>query len=117
MTWQRLLPTAVSIGIILLVTFLRERSRSLAAIIAVTPVNIPLALWVVSTSVGNDATAMANFARGLLVGLIPALIWLTVVYLTLRAGWSLLPAIATSYVAWGVLIGIGYAVGWLALDG
>jgi len=116
MTLQRFLPTVVSIAIILLVTFLRDRSRSLAAIIAVMPINIPLALWVVSASIGNDAQAMANFSRGMFVGLIPGLIWLIVAFIVLRAGWYLLPAIVASYVVWGVLIGIGYMVGWLALD-
>jgi hypothetical protein len=75
-----------------------------------------LALWVVSASIGDEAQAMANFSRGMFVGLIPGLIWLGVAYFTLRAGWSLWPAIVASYIVWGAMIGIGYAVGWLALD-
>jgi hypothetical protein len=47
MNWQRWLPTLTSIAIILAITLLRDKSRTFAAIIAVTPINIPLALWIV----------------------------------------------------------------------
>ena len=47
MNVQKLLPVATSIGIIVLVAILRERSRTLAAIFATMPINMPLAIWAV----------------------------------------------------------------------
>jgi hypothetical protein len=42
--------------------------------------------------------------RSLLVSLVPSLIWLGVVFLAVRAGWSLLPAIGVGYGVWAVLV-------------
>ncbi|HKZ82929.1 MAG TPA: hypothetical protein VJ793_04655 [Anaerolineae bacterium] len=116
MNWQRALPTVASIVIILLVTFLRERSRTAAGIIAVMPINVPLALWIVSGAAGTTSEALAQFTRGLFVALIPGLIWLTVAYYAFRAGWSLGVVLLSAYLVWGALLGLAFAVGWLSFD-
>ena len=116
MTWQRALPTIASVAIILLVTFLRERSRTAAAIIAVMPINVPLALWIVSGAAGSTSETMAHFTRGLFVALIPGLIWLAVAYLAFRAGWSLGAVLLSAYLVWGALLGAAFAAGWLSFD-
>jgi len=116
MNWQRALPTITSIAIILLITFLRERSRTAAAIIAVMPINIPLALWIVSGATGTTSETMAQFTRGLFVALIPGLIWLAVAYYAFRAGWSLEAVLLSAYLVWGVLLGVAFAAGWLSFD-
>jgi ABC-type maltose transport system permease subunit len=114
MNWQRFLPTLASILIILVITALRDRSRILAGIIAVTPINIPLALWIVSGATGDDSTQLAHFTWGLLLGLIPVFLWVLVAFLAFRFGWSLWIAIGLAYLAWAVLLGLGFAVGWLS---
>ncbi len=114
MNWQRMLPTLTSIVIILAITLLREKSRMLAALIAVTPINIPLALWIVSGSNGDDPLYLANFSRTLFLGLIPVLLWLVTAFLAFRAGWSLWATFEVAYVVWGVLIGLGLITGWLS---
>src|SRR3990172_10957439 len=116
MNWQRALPTVASIVIILLVTFLRERSRTAAAIIAVMPINVPLAVWIVSGAAGATSEALAEFTRGLFVALIPGLIWLAVAYFAFRAGWSLGAVLLSAYLVWGALLGVAFAVGWLSFD-
>ena len=114
MNWQRLVPTLTSIALILVITFLRDRSRTFAAIIAVTPINIPLALWIVSGSADSDPTTLANFSRALFVGLIPVFLWLAVAFLAFRAGWPLWATFGVAYLVWAALLGVWIAVGWVS---
>ncbi|MBM2848598.1 MAG: hypothetical protein HW418_1540 [Anaerolineales bacterium] len=104
MSLPKTLPVLTSIAVILLVAVLRERSRAVAAVLATMPINIPLALWVVSSGSGGDARVTAEFVRSLIVSLIPSLIWLGVVFFAVRSGWGLLPAIGAGYGVWAVLI-------------
>ena len=104
MSIQKTLPVLASVAIILLVAVLRERSRAAAAVLATMPINIPLALWVVSSGSGGDARVMADFVRSLIAGLIPSFIWLGVVFFAVRAGWGVLPAVGAGYGVWAVLI-------------
>ena len=76
----------------------------MAAVLATMPINIPLALWVVSGGSGGDARVTADFVRSLLVSLIPSFIWLGVVLVAVRAGWGVLPAIGAGYGVWAMLI-------------
>ena len=59
MTFQRTMPVVTSIAIILVVAVLRDRSRSVAAVEAAIPINVPLALWVVSAGAGGDPRVAA----------------------------------------------------------
>lgn len=104
MSFQKLFPVLTSIAIIILVALLRDRSRAVAAVLATMPINIPLALWVVSSGSGNDPQVMSDFVRSLLISLIPSFIWLGVVFLAVRAGWNLLVVLGAGYIVWGALI-------------
>ena len=113
MNLQKILPVATSIGIILLVAVLRERSRTLAAIFATMPINMPLAIWVVASGVGDEQLnpVIALLTRNMLIGFIPTFVWLGIVFLAMRAGWQLIPAILTGYAVWAVLIAAAFAIG------
>jgi len=104
MNFQKLVPVLTSIAIILLAAGLRERSRPIAAVLATTPINIPLALWIISTGSGGDAKALTDFMRAAIISLIPTFIWLGVVFLAVRAGWNVFAAIGAGYGVWVVLI-------------
>ncbi|MFN8458978.1 MAG: hypothetical protein U0401_30725 [Anaerolineae bacterium] len=65
MNWPRLLPTLVSIAILIAITLLRDKSRTLAALIAVTPSIFPGTIWIVSGSLDDDPTRLADFTRTL----------------------------------------------------
>jgi hypothetical protein len=105
MSFQKTVPVLTSIAVILFVAVLRERSRAMAAVLATMPINIPLALWVVASGSSGDARMMAEFARLLIVSLIPSFVWLVVVFFAVRAGWGVFPAIGAGYGVWAVLIG------------
>ena len=100
--WSRVLPVVLSILIIIAVAIIREYSRPLAAITATMPINVPLALWIVFAAEGSDQTARIDFAEGLLIGIMPTLVFLLVTWLVVRAGWTLLPTLAVGYTGWGL---------------
>jgi hypothetical protein len=111
MTWQKILPVLTSIGIILLVAVARERSRALAAVLATMPINVPLALWVVSSGSNNDTQVMADFVRSLLISVAPAWVWLLIVFWAIRARWNLWLAIGAGYGVWAILVAIMFWFG------
>lgn len=115
MTLQKSLPVVGSIAIILLIAVLRERSRTLAAILVTMPINVPLGLWLVASSSENDARVMTEFMRTALLTLIPSVLWLLVVFVALRAGWTIWQAIGAGYGLWVVLIAIMFWLGWLSV--
>jgi hypothetical protein len=115
MNFQKLLPVISSIAIILVVAFLRERSRTLAVIFATMPINMPLALWLLSDTTNGDQAVLTNYVQNLIVGLVPGFIWLFVVYVAVRVGWSLPASILTAYAVYVVLIGLALATGMMKL--
>jgi len=102
--WQRVLPVLISIGIILLVAVLRQYSRTLAAVLATMPINIPLAMWIIASGESGNRAGFVQFTDTLLVGTISTLVFAFVVWLTVRAGWGLLPVIVAGYVGWGITL-------------
>ncbi len=104
--WERVLPVLVSIAIIILIAILREYSKTLAAITATMPVNIPLGMWIMYNAEEGDRTVMAAFTGSLVVGIGPTVLFLVVVWLAARAGWSLLPMLIAGYLAWGLALGV-----------
>lgn len=111
MSLQKTFPVITSIVIILIVAVLRDRSRALAAVLATMPINVPLALWIISGSSGGDPKQMADFTRSLIISLIPTFIWLGIVFLAIRAGWNLFAAIGAGYGVWAALIAGLFMVG------
>ncbi len=102
--WSKVLPVVVSIAVIILVAIVQELSPRLAAITATMPIGVPLALWIVWASQGGNSDAMAQFAGGLFVGLIPTLLFVIAAWILLKAGWGLVPVLAAGYAVWGVAL-------------
>ena len=59
---------------------------------------------------------MVGFVRSLIIGMVPTMLWLAIIYLALRAGWSLVPTLIAGYTAWGVLIAVAIQTGMLRLN-
>jgi hypothetical protein len=103
--WQRILPVLVSIGVIIMVAILRQHSRTLAAITATMPINIPLALWIVYSGEQNSVK-LATFIEGLIVGVIPIFPFLLIAYWGARSGWGFVQMLVGGYIGWGICLGI-----------
>ncbi len=103
---QNILPVLVSLAVIILVAILQRYSKLMAAITATMPLTAPLALWIVYASAGGDQVTLAQFSRGLLIGLIPTIGFMVAVWLTARAGLGLLPILLIGYGVWGVVLAV-----------
>ncbi|MBC7810071.1 MAG: hypothetical protein H7175_02935 [Burkholderiales bacterium] len=102
---QRFLPVVISIAIIIVVAILRDYSKTLAAITATLPVNLPLALWIVATGPNATPEDTVKFSQTLLLGIFSTVLYVVAVWLAMRAGWTLFAAIGAGYVAWAVALG------------
>jgi hypothetical protein len=107
--WTKILPVLVSIGVILAVAYLRQYSRTFAAIAATMPINIPLGLWIVYSGVEDAAErqkVFTEFAEATMINMFPTLAFIIAGYLVARAGHGLIPTILVGYVVWGLLLGV-----------
>lgn len=103
--WGRVLPVLVSIAIIILVAVLREYSKTIAAVAATMPINVPLALWIVAAGDGQNPAVLAEFTQAIFINIWPTVVFIIIVWLAARAGWSLMPMLLAGYAGWGVSLG------------
>lgn len=105
--WNKSLPVIVSIIIILLIAVLRQYSKTLSAIVATMPVNIPLGMWIIYAGEEDGQQALTEFSEALLLNIIPTIMFMLVAWQTTKLGWELLPTVGAGYVVWGIgLLGV-----------
>ncbi len=104
------LPVVVSILIIIAVAVLRNYSRSLTAIAAVMPLNIPLGMWLVYAGADDKQATMTEFTGVLLVNIIPTLIFMIIAWQGAKAGWPLGRVLVVGYAAWALSLAAVFAV-------
>jgi hypothetical protein len=102
--WGRVAPVLVSIAIIISVAVLRQYSKTVAAVAATMPINMPLGLWIVYSGAPNDRAAIIQFSEVLMISLPATFAFATVAWITSRAGWGLAPMIVAGYVGWGITL-------------
>ncbi len=112
MSTQRIIQLFVSFGIITLVAFLSEKSRVLASILSVFPVNITIALWFVFNSTNGDTALSADFIRMVFFGLFPVMFFTAACWFGFRQGWSLGLVLIRGNVVWLVTMGIYRGIEW-----
>ncbi len=103
---QDVLPVVLSVMVIILVAVLEKQSKLFAAIAATMPLTIPLALWIVYSSTAGEQAAVSKFTLGLVLSLIPTLLFALTTWLTARAGLKLIPIITSGYAVWALATGI-----------
>jgi hypothetical protein len=109
--WGQIAPVAVSILIIIAIAGLRAASKTLAAITATMPLNIMLALWIISAAENGEKEAMIRFTESMLVGVGATLVCVAGMWLAARVGWELVPMIVVGYLAWGGFLVVTFVVG------
>jgi hypothetical protein len=102
--WQRVLPVIISIIIILLVAVLRQYSRTLAAVLATMPINVPLALWIIGSGDSTNRSGFAQFGDSMMLGMISTIVFVVIAWLAIRAGWGVVPVIVAGYIGWGITL-------------
>jgi hypothetical protein len=100
MSPQRIYQLLISFGILTTIAFVSEKSRVLASIVSVMPLNVTLALWFVYTTTDGDPALVSDFARMVLLGLIPAVLFIVVCWFGFRQSWSLRRVLILSYGVW-----------------
>jgi hypothetical protein len=105
MKYEEVLPVVVSIIIIVLVAFLRRDER-LAPILATMPINIPIMLWIITSTSGMTQDKMTATAQSMFWNMFPTVLFIGVVWVAFRWGWQLLPALGAGYAAWGALLAL-----------
>ena len=100
--WARVTPVLMSMVIIALVAIARNYSRGLAVVLATMPINLPLAMYVIFDAHPEDQAGFSSFIGGLVVGLIPTMVFIVTAYAASRVGWTFWPVIGAGYSAWAV---------------
>ena len=110
MKWEGWFPVVVSIVVIILVAVIQRYSRTLAAITATMPLNIPLSLWIVSEAAGEDRAGVGSYMDGMLWGIFPTVVFVIVAWVAVRAGWKAGATIAVGYAAWAAAVAVFFGV-------
>jgi hypothetical protein len=100
MSSQRIYQLLASFLIITIVAFASEKSRVLASVLTVMPLNIVIGLWFIVTGPDGDSVAAADFMRMVLLGLIPTALFVLTCWLEIRQGWPLWRVLAGGYLVW-----------------
>ncbi len=103
--WSRVTPVLISIGIIIGIAVLRQYSKTIAAIAATMPINIPLGMWIVAAG-GDSQGALLEFNQAVLINIIPTVAFILTAWLMARAGHGVLATIVVGYIVWAVCLGI-----------
>jgi hypothetical protein len=103
---NNLLPVLISILVIITIALVQRQSKLVAAITATMPINVALGYWIVVAATNSDRQAVTDFSRGLLLGILPTVVFLGVLWLASRAGLRPLAALGLGYLAWGLGTGL-----------
>jgi hypothetical protein len=94
------------------IAFVSDKSRVLASVLSVVPLNVTLALWFTYTNTDGNAVLSADFSRMVLFGLIPALFFVAACWFGFRHGSPLGRVLAVGYAVWLAAMGLYRAIEW-----
>ncbi len=100
MNTQRIYQLLISVVIITAIAFVSEKSRVLASVLTVMPINITIGLWFIYTDSQGDAASSADFARMVLLGLIPTALFTATCWFGFNRGWPLGRVVVGGYAVW-----------------
>ncbi len=102
--WSKVVPVLISIGIIIAIAILRQYSKTIAAIAATMPINVPLGMWIVYAGDSDKQTALAEFSKATMINIIPTLVFIFLAWQLSKAGQGAIQSIVGGYVGWGVCL-------------
>ena len=103
MSFSRLFPILASIGIILLIAVLQERSKFLAALLATMPLTAPLALWVVYAANRDKPEQVTAFTASMIPGIIATAAFVVACWVALKLRLPFPLVILGGYAIWGLI--------------
>ena len=106
MKWHEILPVVISIIVIILVAIIQKYSKLVAGLTATMPLSAALALWIVYASSEGNGTIVAQFTRGMVLGIIPTVGFLIAIWLCSRSGLKLVPMLLVGYGVWAMGVAV-----------
>jgi hypothetical protein len=100
MSTQRIYQLLIALCLVTAIAFFSERSRVLASVLTVVPVNITIALWFIYTGSQGDPIISADFLRMVLLGLLPTALFILACWVGINQGWPLVRVMAVAYAVW-----------------
>jgi len=110
MSVEKALPVVASVVIIVLVAVVQGRSRELAALLAVMPLTVPLAAWIVFSASGRDYEQTAQFVRSMVAGYAATVLFVLACWYGLRQHWPFALVIGFAFAAWGALAALPHLI-------
>ena len=107
---EKTLPVVASVLIIVLVAVVQERSRAVAAVVAMVPLTAPLAAWIVYSASGSNHQHTAQFVRSMLAASVANVVFIVVLWYGLRQQWLFPVAVVAAFATWGVLVAAPHLV-------
>ena len=107
---EKVLPVVASVIIIVLVAVVQERSRELAAVLAVMPLTVPLAVWIVFAASGRDYQQTAHFVRSMIAGYLATIAFVVACWYGLRQQWPLPAVLVVAFGLWAALAALPYVI-------
>lgn len=99
---QKYLPVLTTIGIIILIAVIQEKSKLVAAIAATAPLTAPLALWIVYKANLDDYTKAHSFFRLLTIGTGTNILFFLSCYLGFKFKWPFYLIMVIGYGSWAI---------------
>lgn len=94
----------VGCALITLVALVSDRSRALAGILAVAPINIPIILWILWGKSEGDYAGMRVVTASMLEGIVSTACFIAVCWFGFSRRWPLAPTLAVGYLVWAAVI-------------
>jgi hypothetical protein len=107
---EKVLPVVASVIIIVLVAIVQARSRELAAVLAVMPLTVPLAVWIVFSASGRDYQQTAHFVRSMIAGYLASVAFVVACWYGLRQQWPLPAVMVFAFGLWATLAALPYLI-------
>jgi hypothetical protein len=107
---EKVLPVLASVVIIVLVAVVQDRSRELAAVLAVMPLTVPLAVWIVFSASGRDYQQTAHFVRSMIAGYLATVAFVVACWYGLRQHWPLPAVMVFAFGLWAALAALPYVI-------
>jgi len=107
---EKLLPVVASVVIIVAVAVVQDRSRAMAAVVAMVPLTAPLAAWIVYSASAGNHQHTAQFVRSMLAASVANVLFIVVFWYGLRQQWLFPVVVVVAFGVWGVLVALPYLV-------
>jgi hypothetical protein len=110
-TWGRVSQILISLAVLVFVSFIAQKNRTLAGLASALPLTVPLAIWIVFRTTGGDYRQTAEFMGSQLRAVMGVVSFVIICYVTISHRWPLPLAIASGYAGW---LGVVLAAPWAA---